>query len=72
MNKFDESPVIATDRRSGEISRRRLLFMAGALPAIAILSRSARAEGPVARLDGIVIRNGWILRADDLPRLFTT
>jgi hypothetical protein len=73
VNKFDQSPVIAADRRgSSAVSRRQLLLMAGALPAIPMLSRSARAEAPGVGVDGIVIRNGWILRADDLRRLQTT
>lgn len=46
------------------ISRRTLL---GGIGAMALPLPAMAASRPVA--DGIVIRDGWVLRADDLRRL---
>lgn len=48
-------------------SRRDVLALAGLLPLALTLAPPALAAMPEA--GGIVMRDGWILRADDLKRL---
>ena len=49
------------------VSRRELLVMAGFFPVLPLLSRHVHA-GESGK-EGLVVRNGWILRAEDLQRL---
>jgi hypothetical protein len=48
-------------------SRRHFLALLGMLPFATLLRVRGLAAAPVE--DGIVMREGWILRADDLKRL---
>lgn len=48
-------------------SRREVLALAALLPLAGMLGGPAFAAGPETR--GIVMRDGWILRRDDLRRL---
>jgi hypothetical protein len=51
-------------------SRREILAFAGLLPLAYALGPATAAAEP--RAGGIVMRDGWILRADDLRRLATS
>jgi hypothetical protein len=53
-------------KRGVGISRRRVLLLASVVPMTGLLELTAAAGG---RTSAVVVHQGWILRADDLPRL---
>jgi hypothetical protein len=59
------SPEHSATARLSRLSRRSLLALLAVAPFVALAAHPATADQP----RGLVMHNGWMLRADDLERL---